>query len=318
MVWLGILILVVAAVAWITSIFTKGETHQETIITASVATLLGLTLFVLGCFTTISSGHVGVATLFGKVQDDTYDEGFHLCNPFLAITEMSVRTQAYTMSATQGEGQVIGDDSIVALSSNGLQMTMDTTVPYRLNPSAAPWVYRNLGPNYVDDIFRPAARTGTRRATAQYTDQECYAEKRSELADKMREEIQKKINELSERYGENVPKDIILVSSVMLRNVKLPDKVKNAIEAKLEADQQQQQMEFEILKEEKEATRKEIEAAGIKKFQDIVSEGITPDLLKWKGIEATLKLSESNNAKVIVIGSSSDGMPIILGGDAKK
>ena len=317
MVWLAIFLLTVALVSWVVFAVTRGEVRGGSFLVGGACTILGLALFVLSCFVIVGSGHVGVPILFGDVQDNYFEEGLSPCSPFLDVEQMSVRTQAYTMSSVSNEGQVQGNDTIVALSSNGLRMTMDATVPYRLNPSAAGWVYQNLGPNYVDEILRPAARTGIRAATSKYNDQECYATKRSQLAETMQVDIQSEINKLVSQYGEDAPENAILISSVMLRNVELPDKVKNAIEAKLQADQEQQQMDFLIQKEEKEAKRKEIEATGIKKFQDIVSEGITPDLLKWKGIEATLKLSESQNSKVIVIGGGENGMPVILNGDQK-
>lgn len=313
MVWLAMFVLAVAVFAWFVFFIANGEAKSGAAVVGTGATVVGLLCLALSCFTMISSGHVGVPVLFGDVQAYTFDQGLHPCNPFLSVEEMSVRTESYTMSSVSNEGQVEGNDTIVALSSNGLRMTMDATVPYRLSPSAAPWVYENLGPNFVDEKLRPAARTGIRRATAKFTDQECYSTKRDELAAAMQKDIQNEMDKLRDQY-ENAPESIVIISSVMLRNVELPDKVKDAIERKLEADQKQQEMDFLIQKEEKEATRKEIEATGIKKFQDIVSEGITPDLLKWKGIEATLQLSESNNAKVVIIGNSEDGMPIILGG----
>jgi regulator of protease activity HflC (stomatin/prohibitin superfamily) len=104
----------------------------------------------------------------------------------------------------------------------------------------------------------------------------------------------------------------IAVEAVLLRGVSLPDQVANAVQAKLAADQQAQQMEFVLRKEQREAERKRIEAQGIADYQRIVSSGLNESLLRWKGIEATAKLAESGNAKVVVIGSGKDGLPLIL------
>ena len=111
-----------------------------------------LFLIVSACFT-VDTGHSGVVTYFGKVTGQNLGEGFHLLNPLCDVTEMSVRTNTYTMSSINDEGDKKGDDGIVALSSNGLRMPMDVTVPYRLNPDAASWVLKNLGTNYVNGIL---------------------------------------------------------------------------------------------------------------------------------------------------------------------
>lgn len=280
-----------------------------------IVAVVSIVLIFFASLATVGAGHVGLQVLWGKVQiGGTLSPGLHLVNPFVEVVEMSVRTETYTMAAISDEGDKIGDDSIVALSKNGLRMPMDVTIPYRLLPSSAEWVYENVGPDYVNKILRPASRTAVRVAARNFTDQESYASKREELADKMRDELENAINRTLFKDFDNPPETAWVLPTVLLRNVELPERVKNAIEAKLQADQEAQEMEFKIIKERREAERKEIEAGGIKKFQDIVSEGINENLLRWKAIDATLKLSTSKNSKVVIIGSGKDGLPIILGG----
>ena len=271
--------------------------------------VLGLGFVIWSILVAIPAGHVGVQTLFGKVQDGAFSEGLNLKNPFIFVRELSVRTQTYTMVSVQGEGAVENPDAITALSSDGMRMPVDVSVLFRLVGDDAPWVYQNLGLRYVDKVIRPAARTAVREGVAQFTSQEAYATKREELAVRMQELLSHRVRLLLDQYKYNGKGFII--QQVLLRNVDLPQRVKTAIEAKLEAQQDAIKMTFILEKEHKEAERKEIEAGGIKKFQDIVREGIDEQLLRWKGIEATRELASSPNSKVIIIGGK-DGMPLIL------
>ena len=107
----------------------------------------------------------------------------------------------------------------------------------------------------------------------------------------------------------------MIVEAILIRNVELPEKLRIAISEKLEEEQRSEKMVFTLARERQEAQRKAIEAEGIAEFQKIVSQGLTADLLRWKGIEATESLSNSENAKVVVIGSGPDGLPLILGGN---
>lgn len=159
-------------------------------------------------------------------------------------------------------------------------------------------------------IIVPSIRAGAREAAARMTAQEIYSTRREQLAadiDKMiREHIR---TTLGEEAGSRV---CFEVQPILIRHIELPARIKEAIANKLAADQDNQQMEFTLLKAKKEAERKKIEAEGIANFQKIVTEGISDKLLQWKGIEATLTLAESHNAKVVIIGNGKDGLPIIL------
>jgi regulator of protease activity HflC (stomatin/prohibitin superfamily) len=231
---------------------------------------------------------------------------------------MSVRTETYTMSATNGEGQVRGDDSIQALSMDGLSMPLDITVAFRLVPSDAPKVYSDFGADYVDKIVRPASRTAVRDAIAGFTAQEAYATKREALPEKMHALLVERMRALVQEREDFKGATGIIIDQVMLRNIQLPAKVKNAIEAKLEAAQQAEQMQFVLDKERQEAERKRIEAKGVSDFQTIVSQSINANLLQWKGIEATENLAKSQNAKIVIIGSGKNGLPVILNADKQQ
>jgi regulator of protease activity HflC (stomatin/prohibitin superfamily) len=266
----------------------------------------------------IPAGHVGVQVLFGKVKPTALTEGIQLINPFVIVQEMSVRTETYTMSATSSEGTMRGDDSIQALSSDGLLMPLDITIAFRLVGSDAPRVYRDIGADYVDKIIRPASRTAVREAIAGFTAQEAYSTKREALPQKMHDLLTERMRSLLEQREDFKGATGFIVDQVMLRKIQLPDKVKNAIEAKLEAAQQAEQMQFVLDKERQEAERKRIEAKGVSDFQTIVSQSINANLLQWKGIEATETLAKSQNAKIVIIGSGKNGLPVILNVDKDK
>ena len=282
---------------------------------SSVLLVLALLALVSSSVVVIPAGHVGVQVLFGRVKPAALTEGIQVVNPLVDVVRMSVRTETYTMSATSSEGTVQGDDSIQALSSDGLLMPLDITIAYRLVGSDAPLVYRNIGADYVDKIIRPASRTAVREAIAGFTAQEAYSTKREALPQKMHDLLTERMGALLRQREDFKGATGFIVDQVMLRKIQLPDKVKNAIEAKLEAAQQSEQMEFVLQKERQEAERKRIEAKGVSDFQTIVSQSINANLLQWKGIEATETLAKSPNAKVVVIGAGRNGLPVILNMD---
>ncbi|MEO5821095.1 MAG: prohibitin family protein [Vicinamibacteraceae bacterium] len=284
-------------------------------IASSVLLAVGLLAVVAASVVIVPAGHVGVQVLFGRVKPIAMTEGIQLINPFADVVEMSVRTETYTMSASSAEGPVRGDDSIQALSSDGLLMPLDITIAFRLVGGDAPRVYRDIGSDYIDKIIRPASRTAVREAIAGFTAQEAYSTKREALPQKMHDLLTARMGSLLQQRDDFKGATGFVIDQVMLRKIQLPDKVKNAIEAKLEAAQQSEQMQFVLEKERQEAERKRIEAKGVSDFQTIVSQSINPNLLQWKGIEATENLSKSTNAKVVIIGSGRNGLPVILNMD---
>ena len=262
--------------------------------------------------TVVPAGHVGVPVIFGRVQDRALREGLNFVNPFAVVHRLTVRTETYTMSAVHDEGQVKGDDSIRVLSADGLMMPLDVTVAYRVIGVDAPWLYQVIGPDYVDKIVRPAARTAVREAVAGFTAQESYSTRREELAQRTTELLTARLADILAHHEGIDGRRAFVIDQVMVRNLQLPDKVKDAIEEKLSAEQHALRMRFVLEKERQEAERKRIEAQGIADFQQIVSAGISDPLLAWKGIEATEQLAHSPNTKVVIIGNPKNGMPLIL------
>lgn len=249
-----------------------------------------LVILLFSAVTRVGTGHVGVLTLFGKVQTgETLGEGIHLINPMKTNNELSVQTQTLKESAS-------------VPSSEGLMMSLDTSLIYHLNPTRAAEVFQKLGPRYEDVVIEPSLRSAVREATASHTANALYSSERDIVAKQIFDQLN---TQLTARG--------MVVENILLRDIQLPATLKQSIEAKQQAEQEALAMNFRLQKETQEAQRKRIEAGGIRDFQKIVAEGITPSLLEWKGIEATEKLAGSSNSKVVVIGNQKNGLPLILG-----
>lgn len=254
---------------------------------AVAAFLIVILLF--SSVTRVGTGHVGVLTLFGKVTGETLGEGIHLMNPLKTNNEMSVQTQTIKESAN-------------VPSSEGLMMALDTSLIYHLNPDRAAEVFQKIGADYEDKVVENQLRSAIREATASHTANALYTGEREMVA-----------KQIQDRISEELGKRGITVENVLLRDIQLPATLKASIEAKQQAEQEALAMNFRLQKETQEAQRKRIEAAGVRDFQQIVAQGITPSLLEWKGIEATETLAKSPNTKVVVVGNGKNGLPLILG-----
>lgn len=276
------------------------------------ALVLGILVLIASGFAQVEAGRVGVASLFGAVDAEPLTQGLHLINPLKNVTKMSTRTEAISVHAGPG-GRPAGD-TVDAISADGMRMPLDATVYYRLLPADAPWVYQHLGEDFADKIVVPATRTAVREALARFTAQEAYSTKRDQLTQLMQDILRRHVRALLDDY--KFDGQAVVVQQVLLRNIGIPDQVRDAIEKKLAAEQQALAMQFVLQKETQEAERKRIEARGIADFQKIVTEGISDKLLAWKGIEATLEISKSPNAKVVVIGNSKNGLPVIFDSSA--
>jgi len=250
-------------------------------------------LLLIGCGTNIPSGHHGIkykqfsgGTEMGRI----YLEGF---NWHLPWNSMFVYKTQYSERK----------EDITVLSSDGASIQLEVSVWYRPVVEKLDSLQVKVGPDYYDVMVGPGLRGEARRICGHYKPEEIYSTKRDTIAVELFDALKRL---MIDKY--------IDINGVIFRNVILPDKISDAINEKLAAQQEAQRMEFTIQKETQEAERKRIEAQGIADFQKIVSSGLNPMLLRWKGIEATEKLSTSPNTKVIVIGNSKDGMPLILGG----
>jgi regulator of protease activity HflC (stomatin/prohibitin superfamily) len=252
--------------------------------------VLGVVLLGSCSLTTIDTGHVGVLTLFGQVTREQLPEGMHIINPLKAVTKLSIRTQ---------ESKEIAE----VPSSEGLLIHLEASLLYRLEPAQATDVYQKIGRDYMDVVVSPNFRSVMRTVTAAHTASALYSEARESVAQQMLAEMRK----IMQPRG-------IMIENVLLRDIKLPATLKASIEAKQQADQDAQRMNFVLQKERQEAERKRIEAQGISDFQRIVTLGISQQLLDWKGIEATIEIAKSPNAKVVVIGNPKNGLPVIFSG----
>jgi prohibitin 1 len=251
--------------------------------------LLGLTA--VNSVSCVRTGHVGVVTTFGRVTGRSMPEGIHLVNPLSRVHEMDIKTQEIKERAT-------------VPSREGLIMGVEASVLYHLQPDMAADVYQKIGTGYADVLLVPNFRSAIRGVTAANTASSLYSDAREGIASRILADLQQQVQ----------PRGIV-IENVLLRDLQLPDTLKNAIEAKQQAEQEAQRMEFVLLKEKQEAERKRVEAAGIKDFQNIVTQGISDKLLEWKGIEATVELSKSQNAKVVVVGNPRNGLPLLFSAD---
>jgi len=246
-------------------------------------------IFFFSSVISIPTGHVGIPTLFGRVTGETLGEGIHLINPLKAVEKLSIQTQSVKESAN-------------VPSNEGLILALDTSLLFRLDRSMAADVYQKVGSNYAEKIVEPTLRAAIRASTSSHTANALYTNARELVQQQIQDQLTKEL----------APRGVI-VENILLRDVQLPAMLKGSIEAKQQAEQDALRMSFILQKETQEAQRKRIEAQGIADFQKIVAQGISPQLLEWKGIEATEKLATSANSKVVIIGNSKTGLPIILG-----
>ena len=241
---------------------------------------------------TIKSGQAGVLYKTfggGVVTEQTYGEGFHIVAPWNEMHVYEVRQQELF-------------EKMKVLSSNGLEIQIDASAWYQPVYDELGQLHKNLGENYLQRVIQPAIRSAARSVVGRYTPEQLYSSKRDAIQDEIFTET-KKILE----------KQHVKLNEVLVRDVTLPSSIKEAIERKLKQEQQSLEYEFRLVTAQKEAEKQIIEAQGKADANKILSASLTDKILQDKGIEATLQLSQSSNAKVVVIGSGKDGMPIILG-----
>ncbi|PIT90408.1 MAG: band 7 protein [Candidatus Komeilibacteria bacterium CG10_big_fil_rev_8_21_14_0_10_41_13] len=248
--------------------------------------------------TIIPAGETGVYHIFGKVREQEFSSGFHLKNPFARVTKMSIRTEEYTMSIIQSEGDKKTADAISALTKEGLQVDLDITVLYHLDEEKASDVFKNVGLNYIEKIIRPSIRSGIREVVANYEAKDIYSEKREEATMQIRDRLKTDID----------PRGII-IEDVLLRNVNLPDKLAGAIQEKLTAEQEAQRYDFVLEREEKEAQRKIIEAEGQRDAQTIINQSLTPRYLEYLYIR---ELKDREGTIYVPI-DANNGLPLFRG-----
>ena len=293
---LGIVLLLVSL-----SIMKSDSPLQKFAGTLRIVAFLAMAIGVLtSCVKQIDAGYVGVKSLFGKVQNDVLRSGLNFVNPLVDVSSVDVRTLNYTMSGVHDEGTKSGDDAIRVLTADGLEVTIDLSVLYRVIPEEAPRLIREIGIDYVDKIVRPITRTRIRDNSVYYDAVALYSVKRDEFQDR----IFKSIDADFKKRG-------LLLENLLVRNITLPASVKAVIEQKINAEQDAQKMQFVLQKEKQEAERKRVEAQGIADYQRIISESLSDRQLQYEQIKAMKELAGSANSKIIVM-PSKGGTPIIL------
>jgi len=243
------------------------------------------------CLTSIRvvpPAHTGISVVLGGVSKGTLDAGFHLVNPLASITTFNLKTQ------------ILYSENVVP-TKEGLNVELDVSVLYHVEPSKARDVFLKLGVDYESVLILPELQSAVRGLTSEVSAKALYTAGRTEIHDKLLAELRAKLT----------PRGVEL-EDVLLKGIKLPKQLTDAIELKAQAEQESARMEFVLSKERQEADRKKVEAEGISNFQRIVSEGISEQLLAWKGIEATEKLAESTNSKIVVMGNTKSSLPVLL------
>jgi regulator of protease activity HflC (stomatin/prohibitin superfamily) len=267
--------------------------------------IVGIVFALIGILTSavkqIDAGEVGVQSVFGKVVPETLSSGLNFVNPIANVYIFDGKTQNYTMSAVHDEGDKSGDDAIRVLTADGLEVVVDLTVLFRILPSEAPKILKEIGEDYKNKVVRPITRTMIRDNAVYYDAVALYSLKRNEFQTRIYNDIEK-----------NFKKRGLVLEQLLIRNINLPNSVKQTIESKINAEQDAQKMQFVLQKEKQEAERKRVEAQGIADYQKILSTGLSDKQLQYESIIAQKELAKSPNAKVIIMGSGK-GTPIILG-----
>jgi regulator of protease activity HflC (stomatin/prohibitin superfamily) len=266
-------------------------------VVGAVFAIIGLTS---SAVVQVDAGEVGVQSVFGKVQPSTLNSGLNFVNPLAKVVVFDAKTQNYTMSSVHDEGDKAGDDAIRVLTADGLEVVVDLTVLFRILPSEAPRVLREIGEDYKDKVVRPITRTMIRDNAVYYDAVALYSLKRNEFQQRIYSDIEK-----------NFKKRGLVLEQLLIRNINLPTSVKTTIESKINAEQDAQKMQFVLQKEKQEAERKRVEAQGIADYQKILSTGLSDKQLQYESIIAQKELAKSPNTKVIIMGGKS--APIILG-----
>lgn len=261
------------------------------LIVLGVVGLIVLLIFSSSMFFTIQPGERAVVFKRfsgGLEKDNIKGQGFRAIAPWNKMIIYDVRQKEKS-------------ESMDVLSSNGLNISIDVTLWYNPIPDEIGYLHEEIGKDYITQIIIPGIRSATRSVIGRYTPEEIYSSKRDEIATEIITDTKKLL------AGRHVS-----VNNVLIRSVKLPSNIKQAIETKLQQEQKSLEYKYKLEVAQKEAERKMIEAEGIKKSQQIITESLTDKLLTWQGIEATKELAESNNTKIVIVGGGKSGLPLIL------
>lgn len=250
--------------------------------------------FLEGCrCPVIQSGHRAIVfkTLSGGTSQEVLGEGLHLMPIWNTVIPYDIRVHEMK-------------ETLSVLSNNGLMLRVDASVRYRPRPEALFDLQTKVGPHYAEILIGPIVRSEARKVFGRYSPEQIYSTRREEIERQIYEEVQRALEGRA-----------VVVEAILVRDVDLPEAIKSAITDKLAEEQRSQKMQFTLQKEKQEAQRKQIEAEGIAKYQSIVRQGLTPEYLAYKGIEATMKFAESPSSKVIIVGGGKAGLPLVFQAD---
>ena len=235
----------------------------------------------------VSAGHVGVVDLWGNVEEQVRKPGINLVNPFVNLVIMDIQTQELK-------------ETMQVPSKEGLTMAVDISILYRLSPEKASNIYKTIGKDYDEVVVVPQFRSAVREATVFYEAKALYTSSRDEITNKIFADLEKMLSERG-----------VILEKVLLRAVQLPSTVSQAIEQKLKAEQESEQMKFVLTKESQEAERKVIEAKGIAEAQGIINKTLTQAYLQHEAIKAQMMMANSPNHTTVYIPSGDNGIPLI-------
>jgi regulator of protease activity HflC (stomatin/prohibitin superfamily) len=292
---IGIIVIVIAFVA----ARTIPNLHQYKSRIKVAAIFIFIILFSAASIKQVEPGMVGVQKLFGKVSNNTLESGLNIINPLVKVVMFDIKTENYTMSGVHDEGAQKGDDAIRVLSADGLEVVVDLTVLYKVVPSEAPRILKEVGTDYRNVIVRPVCRTMIRNNAVYYDAVSLFSSKRDEFQNKIFSTIESNLKERG-----------LILEQLLVRNITLPESVKAAIESKINAEQEAQKMTFVLQKERQEAERKRVEAQGIADYQKILNTGLSDKLLQYEMIKA---IATSPNSKLILM-TNGKGLPIMVDG----
>jgi len=286
------------------------ERHLPSVVIYLMVATLVVAVLVPHMVVTVPSGQVGVLWkrfAGGTILDPRQlrDEGLHVILPWDKLFLYDLRVQSLT-------------DTYNAISSDGVNLNAALNIRFRLQHDSIPTLHQVVGPNYTK-LLGPQIASQMREVIAQYTAEQVYSTARQEIQDKIRElALEKLSHKMMERESEQASynvamRDTVILFDTLLYGIDLPPAVVHAINRKTEQYYIAEEYKFRVDREKRESERKKIEAEGIRDFQQIVSQGISDSYLRWRGVEATLQLSQSTNSKVVIIGGGKDGLPIILG-----
>lgn len=225
----------------------------------------------------------------GLSKDRVLEPGFHMVSPWNRVIKYDVAEQQR-------------EERLDVLDKNGLSINIDVTIRFSPVADRIGYLHEQFRGLYIDNLVVPEVRSSVRKVTGRYSAEEIYSTKRNEVEQAIIEET-----------GQVLNQNNILMKALLIRSINLPDQIKTAIENKLKQEQEALAYQFKLQSAQSEAEKLRIDAEGEARANKIINSSLTPELLKMRGIEATLELSKSPNTKVVVVGSGKDGLPLILG-----